>query len=183
MKVLGIVGSPRRNGNTDILVGEVIRGALDAGAKVEIVFLNDLKINPCQAECRDYCKKTSKCKIKDDMSGLYAKIFESDILILGTPVYWYGPSAQIKAFIDRWYAFSHPKHILKMKGKKIVLIAPFEESDASAANPLVDMITKSINYLDAKFHSSLLVSIGEKGAIKQNKETMNRAYKIGKNLK
>ena len=183
MKVLGIVGSPRKNGNTDILVSEVLRGAKDTGSKVEMVFLNDLEIKPCQAICSDYCKRTSNCKIKDDMTELYNKLFESEVIILGTPVYWYGPSAQFKAFLDRWYAFSHPKYILKMRGKKLILITPFEESDTSAANSLVEMIEKSINYLDAKFHGSLLVSVGEKGAIKQNPEAMNRAYEIGKELK
>ncbi|MCW3974630.1 MAG: flavodoxin family protein [Candidatus Bathyarchaeota archaeon] len=183
MKALGIVGSPRKNGNTDILVSEVLRGAKDSGSKVEMVFLNDLEIKPCQAICSDYCKRTSNCKIKDDMTDLYNKLFESEVIILGTPVYWYGPSAQFKAFMDRWYAFSHPKYILKMRGKKFILIAPFEESDTSAANPLVEMVDKSANYLDAKFHSSLLVSVGEKGAIKQNLEAMNRAYKIGQEIK
>jgi hypothetical protein len=70
-----------------------------------------------------------------------------------------------------------------MRGKKLILIAPFEESDTSTANPLVEMIVKSANYIDAKFHGSLLVSVGEKGAIKQNPEAMNRAYKIGQELK
>ena len=183
MRVLGIVGSPRKNGNTDILVSEVLRGAMDAGSKVELIFLNDLEIKPCQAICSDYCKSTSNCKIKDDMKKLYNKLFESEIIILGTPIYWYGPSAQCKAFLDRWYAFSHPKYILKMRGKKLILIAPFEESNTSVADPLLEMIIKSVNYLDMKFHGSLLVSVKEKGAIKQNLEAMKRAYMIGKELK
>ncbi len=183
MKVLGVVGSPRKGGNTDILVDEVLRGARDAGAEVEKIFLNDLEIKPCQAECSEFCKKTGDCKINDDMSTLYDKLFKSDAIILGTPIYWYGPSAQLKAFMDRWFAFSDPKHVHKMKGKRVVLISPFEERDTSAANPLVDMITKSLDYLEAKFHSQLLVSVGEKGAIRQNLEVMNRAYEIGLKMK
>lgn len=181
--VLGIVGSPRKEGNTDILVNEVLRGAKDASSKTDRVFLNDLRIKPCQAECSDRCKKTSECIIEDDMSLLYNKLFMNDVIVLGTPVYWYGPSAQLKAFMDRWYAFSHPKYIHRMKGKKIVLIAPLEESDTSAAEPLVEMISKSVDYLEAEFYKKLIVSVGEKGAIKQNQKAMNQAYKIGLELK
>jgi len=183
MKTLGIVGSPRKEGNTDILVSEVLRGAGDAGATIEKIFLNDLDIKPCQSECSDYCKKTGDCKIRDDMSTLYNKIYESDAIILGTPLYWYGPSAQLKAFIDRWYAFSHPTFAHRMKGKRIVLVAPFEESDISASDALVGMIDKSLNYLKAKLFAKLLVTAEEKGIVKQNPEVMKRAYKIGLELK
>ena len=183
MKVLGVVGSPRKGGNTDILVDEVLRGARETGGVVEKIFLNDLEIKPCQAECSDYCKKTGNCRINDDMSPLYSKLFQSDIIVLGTPVYWYGPSAQLKSFMDRWYVFSHPKYVRKMKGKKVVLVAPFEESDVSAADPLVGMFTRSLDYLEAEFHAKLLVTAGEKGAVKQNVEAMSQAYKIGLSLK
>ena len=183
MRVLGVTGSPRKEGNTDILVDEVLRGAGDSGAKTEKIFLNDLEIKPCQAECSDYCKETGNCKINDDMLPLYDRLYESDVIILGTPLYWYGPSAQLKAFMDRWFAFSHPKHIHKVKGKKFVLITPLEESDISAANPLVGMIAKSLNYLGAEFHKKLLVSVGEKGAIKQNQKVMNQPFEIGLELK
>jgi len=183
MKVLGIVGSPRKGGNTDILIDETLRAAKDAGSDVEKVFLNDLEIRPCQAECNEYCKKKGYCKIDDGMSALYNKLFDSDAVVLGTPLYWYGPSAQLKAFMDRWYAFSHPEHIHKMKGKKVVLIAPLEESETSAANPLVDMMAKSLDYLEAEFHAKLVVSAGEKGMVKQNSEAMKQAYKIGLELR
>ena len=183
MRVLGVVGSPRKDGNTDILVDEVLRGAKDAGAEVEKIFLNDLEVKPCQAECSDYCKKKGYCKIRDDMSPLYGKLFDSDAIVLGTPVYWYGPSAQLKAFIDRWYAFSHPKYIRKMRGKRVVLIAPLEETDTAAAQPLVNMIRRSLGYLEARFHNKLIVSAGSKGAVRRNREAMKRAYRIGSRLK
>lgn len=183
MIVFGVVGSPRKEGNTDILVDEVLRGAKDVGSKTEKIFLNDFEIKPCQAECSDYCKKTGTCSIDDDMSSLYDKLYESNIIILGTPLYWYGPSAQLKAFIDRWFAFSHPDHIHKMKGKKFILIAPLEESDISAAHPLMNMIAKSLDYMGAEFYKKLFVSVGDKGAIKKNLEAMKQAYGIGLGLK
>jgi multimeric flavodoxin WrbA len=183
MKVLGVVGSPRKGGNTDILVDEMLRGARDKGAKVDKVFLNDLKLSPCQAECSDYCKRTGECKINDDMSPLYQKLYDSDVIVLGTPIYWYGPSAQLKIFIDRWYAFSHPKYIHKMKGKKVILISSFAEDDVSLADPLVGMVTRSLNYIEAEFYERLLVSVEKKGAVKQNHHVMKQAYQIGLKLK
>ena len=183
MRILAVVGSPRRGGNTEILVDEVLRGARDAGGLVEKVFLNDLDIKPCQAECSDHCRKVGECKIHDEMQPLYNKIYNSDVIILGTPLYWYGPSAQLKTFIDRWYAFSHPEHVGRVKGKKVILISTFEESNTSAADPLISMISKSLDYLEAKFHAKLLVSAGEKGAVKQNRRAMAEAYKIGFELR
>ena len=116
------------------------------------------------------------------MRDIYAKLFESDIIVLGTPVYWYGPSAQLKIFMDRWFAFSHPEYLSKMKGKKVILVAPFEEEDISVADPLVNMLVKSVSYLKVELYDKILVSVGEKGAIKENKKVMHQAYKMGLEL-
>ena len=103
--MLGIVGSPRRGGNTEILVDEILAGAEEAVGNIEKVILNEMNINPCRA-CNS-CYKTGKCVQDDDMSSLFEKMEQSDVWILGTPIYWWGPTAQFKAFLDRWY---HPKH-------------------------------------------------------------------------
>lgn len=183
MRVLGVVGSPRKEGNTDILVDEALRGAREAGRETEKVFLNDLRISPCQSVCTEYCEKTGDCKIKDDMSPIYNTLYDSDPVILGTPVYWYGPSAQLKAFVDRWYAFSHPKYVGRMRGKTLILIAAFEESNSSAADGLVTMIDKTAKYLKCEFSKKLLVSAGAKGIVKQNPHAMEQAYNLGLELK
>jgi multimeric flavodoxin WrbA len=117
------------------------------------------------------------------MSSLYSRLHDSDVIVLGTPVYWYGPSAQLKAFMDRWYAIAQPKFVSKMNGKRLVLVAPFEESEASAADALVSMIDKSLNYLKMEFYSKILVTAGEKGAVKKNPEAMKQAYNVGLQLK
>jgi multimeric flavodoxin WrbA len=100
-RMLGIVGSPRRGGNTEILVDEVLCGAEEAGALVEKVILSKLNIAPCRA-C-DACRKTGQCAQRDDMPALLKKMERSQVWVLGTPVYWWGPTAQFKAFLDRWY--------------------------------------------------------------------------------
>jgi multimeric flavodoxin WrbA len=105
MKLLAVVGSPRKRGNTDLLMYRVIEGAQDAGAEVQRVFLHGMNISPCDG-CRA-CVKTGACKMEDDMAPLYDALYGSDVWALGTPVYWFGASAQMKTFIDRWYVFCH----------------------------------------------------------------------------
>ena len=96
--MLGIVGSPRQGGNTDILVDEILSGAREAGAQVEKIMLGELAIAPCQA-CYA-CRKGGGCVQRDDMEDLLAKMKSSSVWVLGTPVYWWGPSAQLKAFVE-----------------------------------------------------------------------------------
>ena len=101
MKVLGIVGSPRKGGNTEIMVEEALAAAREAGAETEIVLVADKKIEGCDS-CRT-CFETDKCKIKDDMQPLYEQMEAADAIILGTPVYFHNVSAQLKAIMDRTF--------------------------------------------------------------------------------
>ena len=97
--ILVISSSPRRNGNSDLLCDEFIKGALEAGNKVEKVFLADKKINVCLG-C-GACYNTSKCIQKDDMVDLNDKMVEADVIVLATPVYFYSMAGQLKVLIDR----------------------------------------------------------------------------------
>ncbi|HID93221.1 MAG TPA: flavodoxin family protein, partial [bacterium (Candidatus Stahlbacteria)] len=99
MKVLGIVGSPRKGGNTDTLVREVLKGANSKGAETEKVYLGDLNIRPCDA-C-GLCSENGKCVVKDDFQLIFQKIKESDGVVLGSPIYCSTVTAQTKALIDR----------------------------------------------------------------------------------
>ncbi|HHY94707.1 MAG TPA: flavodoxin family protein [Firmicutes bacterium] len=104
IKILGISGSPRRNGNTFILMQEALEGAqLVEGVETELVDLSRLTINPCTAcrSCRNRHVRQCVMHPDDDMSALYPKIMEADGLILGSPVFFGGVTAQLKAFMDR----------------------------------------------------------------------------------
>ena len=139
-KILGIVGSPRLNGNTHVLVSKIIEGAEKAGACGDIIFLKDLDIKECDG-CHS-CWKGNECSKHDDMNKLYPKIIESEIIIFGTPVYWYGPTALIKAFLDRFVYFNCPENREKIKGKRVLLVVPFEEDDLGTARPLINIFEK-----------------------------------------
>ena len=178
MKVLAVVGSPRKRGNTDLLVDAVIRGATENGAEVEKVFLADLDVEPCDA-C-DGCRKSARCVVRDDMIPLYEQLYASDAWVLGTPIYWWGPSAQIKAFVDRWYAFSHD--IGRVSGKRAALVTAFEESDPATARHTVGMLQESLDYLHIDFVDQVLVTAGNRGEVAHNQAALDRAYALGKRL-
>jgi multimeric flavodoxin WrbA len=180
-KVLGVVGSPRKKGNTDILVASILEGAQKEGAKTEVVFLNDLHIAECDG-CH-VCWNAKPCKKKDDMNGLYPKIIESDVIIFGTPVYWYGPTALMKGFIDRFVYFNCPENKLKIKGKDSVLAVPFEEENPDTATPLITFFEKSLNYLEMNIAGKIIVpGVTLKGEIVKKNNRMKEAFELGRRL-
>ena len=99
MKILAISGSPRKNGNTVTLLNEVLAGAKQDGADVELFSVAGRNIQPCDG-CWG-CTKTGKCHIKDDMQTLRDQMLEADGIIFGTPIYFYDMTAQMKAVMDR----------------------------------------------------------------------------------
>ena len=180
-KVLGVCGSPRRNGNTDILVSRILEGAAEVGAKTKSISLGKLKIKDCNG-CHT-CWKGKECSKKDDMNDLYREIEESDVIVFGTPVYWYGPTAIMKAFIDRFVYFNCPENRKKIKGKSALLAVPFEEDNIDAAAPLVSMFEKSLDYLEMILAGKILApGVGEKGDILKKVDLLEEAYRLGRDI-
>ena len=177
MKVLGIVGSPRMTGNTDILVGKVLEAAHDVGAGIEKIMLVDHDISPCKA-C-DTCQKKKKCIHNDDMVSLVQKMQDHDIWVLGTPLYFWGPTAQFKAFLDRWYG-AYYSEAVNFKGKRIILVIPFEENDAANACHLVGMLTAAIRWSKAELSFIVLApGVHERGAVNDRHDLLTKAYDTG----
>jgi multimeric flavodoxin WrbA len=116
MKVLGIVCSPRKGGNTEILVKEALDSAQKAGAKTELVSVAGKNIAPCDG-CSS-CRQTGVCHIQDDMQPIYQQLEAADAIIFGSPVYFGGVSAQAKAIIDRTFRYlEDPKVPRRLTGK------------------------------------------------------------------
>jgi multimeric flavodoxin WrbA len=103
MRILGIIGSPRKNGNTEILMNEALKIASEAGCETEIFHMCGKQVAPCDA-CAA-CFKTGGCVIQDDMQELYSMMERADAVIFGSPVYFGSVSAQMKAVMDRTFAF------------------------------------------------------------------------------
>jgi multimeric flavodoxin WrbA len=114
MDVLVFLGSPRKKGNSEILAEKVLEGVMKAGGSPETIRLCDLKISPC-ISCGG-CDKTGKCVVEDDMTPLYDKIITIDKIIVASPIFFYGITAQTKAFIDRTQALWNRKRLLQKKG-------------------------------------------------------------------
>lgn len=186
MKVLALSGSPRKKGNSEELLHAVVRGMMLQGAQVETVRIVDLEIHPCIG-CGG-CDKSGECIFEDDMWDLYEKIIEADRVILCSPIYFYGITAQAKAFVDRLQALWNKKRILTEKGEwqeerdrqgLLVSVA------ASHGGKLFDGAILTAQYaFDAMGmeYSGEIVARGvdHRGEMAQEKETLAGAEKAGK---
>ena len=103
MKIVGIMGSPRKHGNTAVLLNQVLEGAKTAGSRTAIFYPNEMNIRGCQG-C-DACKTKGHCVVRDDMREIYKAIDQAELLVLATPVYMWAMSAQLKLVVDRLYAY------------------------------------------------------------------------------
>jgi multimeric flavodoxin WrbA len=172
--VLGIVGSPRRGGNTEILVDEVLAGAEEGGAFIEKIILNDLKIKPCQA-CNS-CYKTGNCAQDDDMANLLIRMEKSQIWVLGTPIYWWGPTAQFKTFLDRWY---HPKH-QNFTNKRVILVIPLGGELEQYARHAIGMFEDIFKYLSIELYEKVIApGFNKRGEVRNNSEILKKAHNAG----
>lgn len=117
MLVLGIMGSPRKKGNTDLLLSAFLEGAKRQGTEVVKIYVAEKKIAPCQG-CR-FCEKKGFCRVEDDdMGEMNYLLRRADLVALATPMFFYGPPAQLKALIDRSQALWARKYIFKLTDPK-----------------------------------------------------------------
>jgi multimeric flavodoxin WrbA len=132
MKTIGILGSTRRGGNTEILLGMALEEAQEIGASTSKITLRDKVIAPCDGCMR--CAQTGECIIQDDMQEIYKEIREADGIIWASPVYHWSMSGPTKIALDRTYALNFPK--LQQAGKigGLILVAT-SRGCVSAANP------------------------------------------------
>ena len=119
MKIIGISGSPRKNGNTEVLLKKALEPFYENNWTVKEHLLSEYRIGPCQA-C-DSCRETNRCKIEDDMSRIYEDLFDCDALIVGTPVYYRNVSALLKAVLDRVYALRSARSLVGVIGGAIAV--------------------------------------------------------------
>ena len=182
-KIIVVLGSPRKEGNSTTLAKRVIAGAKASGAGVEAFYLHDMNISPCTAcdECRDDPAKD--CVIDDQMKALYPKLRRADALVIASPIYWFTMSAQTKLFMDRCYALGGPDgHALQ--GKQIGILLTYADADpfSSGAVNALRAFQDGFNYIGADIVGMLYGSAWKAGEIQENKELMKQAYELGKQL-
>jgi len=179
-KVIVVLGSPRKGGNSATLADEVITGIEAAGGKVEQFFLHGMHIAPCSG-CEACQELTAKnCVIQDDMQTLYPKLREADAIVIASPVYWFTVSAQTKTFMDRCYALGGPQgHALK--GKRLGIVLAYADADPfkSGAVNAIRMFQDSCAYIGATLAGTVYGSASQPGEIKNNSAVMSEAYALG----
>lgn len=188
VKIIAIYGSPRRHGNTSLLLSHAVRGAKEAGADVEEIFLRDLNMSPCL----EYygCKKDGRCVIKDDFQEIYDKMQSGHGIILASPVFFYAVSAHTKILIDRCQSLWVKKYLIEKAGRshrdlkrKGMLIS----AGATKGERLFDGIILTVKYffdvLDADVWRALLYrGLDFEKDVLAHPDYLNEAYMSGKEL-
>ncbi len=193
MKILGINGSPRIGGNTDILLDKILEGASSKGAETEKVILNKLKFSPCQ-ECENM-RDDGTCIIEDDMQPLYGKIEEADAVILASPIFFGSISAQTKMMIDRFQCLWKAKdmlekgteHLLKKETTARKKKGYFISVEASAREDFFDNASSVVKNLfvtiGAEYKEELFCSgIDKKGSILKHPDVLKKAFELGERI-
>lgn len=149
-RVLILEGSPRSNGNSDLLAEAYAAGARSKGYEVSILKVPGYKINGCFA-CNMCWSMGTPCVQSDDMGKLYVEIEQADLIVLASPLYFFGLSAQIKCVIDRLYPYYVANSVRQVKGKECVLLVSCATDEAEELEGLLStyhIMTKYMQWYD-----------------------------------
>jgi len=181
-KILIVIGSPRKKGNSAILANQVAKGAEAIGAEVESFFLQKLDIQPCMAceTCREEGSKD--CVIDDQMQILYPKLRAADAVVIASPIYWFTISAQTKLFMDRCGGPEARTNVIA--GKNIGIVLTYGDTDpfTSGAINALRTFQDTFNYIGARIVGMIYGSALKAGDIKKNRKLIKMAYELGKQL-
>ncbi len=183
MKVLVLLGSPRKKGNSAALADRIARGAKSAGAKVETVYLHGLDIRPCTGCMKCQKKGARGCVIRDDMQDIYRSMKESDAWVIASPVYWFTMSTQVKLWMDRCLAFTTYDREA-FTGKRVAIAMSYggdDSFDSGCVNAL-RTFQDAYSYVGATIAGMVYGSAMEPGAIRSNETLMAAAEELGKKL-
>lgn len=188
LNILGIAGSPRRDGNTDRLLKRVIAGASSQGANTKTIILSELNIAPCR-HC-DGCIKTGKCVIDDDMQWIHTDLREADHVVLASPIFFMGVTAQAKSMIDRCQALWVIKYVLKIpvainldRKRSGIFVSVGGTKLRNLFQPAEATVKSWFTTLDINYAGELVFSgIDENGTIALHPTALTDAFEIGQKL-
>jgi multimeric flavodoxin WrbA len=178
MKIIGIVGSPRPGGNTEMLTRTALEEISKEGIETELISLAGKKIAPCDA-CGS-CRKTGKCHIEDDFEQVYSKMDEANGIILSTPVYFGAATPQMTSLISRCYAYRGAKRPFENKVGGPIVVARRAGHNFTFAQLMFffmisGMIVPGSTYWNVAFGR-------EKGDVAKDEEGINTVRHFGKKL-
>ena len=181
-KVLVLLGSPRKKGNSAILAGEMAKGAESLGAQVETLYIHGMDINPCRS-CYACQQKDSKgCAVDDDMQSVYPKLIGADAWIISSPVYWFTMSAQTKLWMDRCFALlAYGKDAFH---KKVAIAMAYGDTDPfnSGCSNALRTFQDAFRYVGATISGMVYGSAMNAGDIGKNSSLMKQAEDLGRKL-
>ncbi len=186
MRILGIMGSPRRQSNTEILLDSALAGAKEIEAEVEKVVVSELKVSPCREIYA--CLKDGDCAIKDDMQWLYERILQADHIVFASPIFFYGLTSQAKAVVDRCQALWVRRHVLGMgKEDNRIRRGVFISVGATRGSKLFDGAVLTVKYffdaIGVRYTGDLLIrGIDGKAEIKEHPTALRDAFRLGQQL-
>ncbi len=190
IQILGIGASPRKDGNTDILLDEFLKGAKSAGATTKKIFLRDCLVNSCIG-C-EACRKTGTCsRFHDDMEAIYPLIDSSEGIVMGSPTYNYNITAMLKAFIDRLYCFyefsdQRPgpySSKLADRGKKALVFSVCEQVKNEEMGFELEAMARPLEALGYEIFDKYRSSgYFEKGVVSEDNTELQRAFEAGRKL-
>lgn len=174
MNILILTGSPRKDGNSNILVEKFMRGAEEAGNKLFRFDAAQANVHPCIA-CNS-CGMDGPCIFKDDFEIVRKQIIPADMVVFATPMYYFGISAQLKSVIDRFYAINGQIHI----PKKAALLMTYANSATSQSQPIASHYDTLLEYLGWSDTGRVIASgVWTAGSIKSTRYPQ-MAYELGK---
>lgn len=186
-KVVGMLGSPRRGGNNEILLDRVLEGAKSAGSQIEKIILNELNIKPCQ-DCGG-CSETGICIVKDDFQKIYEKLKSYQYFVIASPVYFYGTSAQVKLMIDRSQCCWTAKYKLKKPvalpsvSRRGIFISTRGKSGLEGFRCSLRQIKAFFTVNNIEYFSKILFAgADEKGKVSRDDEILEFARSEGINM-
>lgn len=190
MRILGVSGSPRRGGNSDLILENILAGTRETGAPSESVFLSELGFSSCIG-C-EQCREDKVCtRFDDDFTPLYSKITEALGMVLVTPVYNYNITSWMKAFIDRLYCFydfndERPRgwsSRLGNQGRRAVLAIVAEQTSREDLGVTMEALRLPIQALGYEVTGEISVpGIFDAGLVGDHPEVLDQAAELGRSL-
>lgn len=181
LQVLALIGSPRKQGNTDIMADEVLEGAKTAGATTSKIYLDDYRVRPI-AEVADNTRQRDDPRRDDDFPTLLERFLSADIVIWSTPVYWQGLSAQMKCFLDRMSSyFNHPEYVERFRGKGHIVLCAFGRPEQQHGDWITKPMKLTIEVLHGIYLGDVCASVYQKGKVRQMPEVLEACRKLGTN--
>jgi multimeric flavodoxin WrbA len=182
-KIIGFLGSPHVDGNTGIMVREVLRGAASRGASTKLVVLNELNAKGCQG-CMGCQANGGHCVVKDDIAPLLEEIYAADGVVLGTPVYMWQMTAQLKTLVDRFFCYLKPDYSSHLgAGKRTVLVVAQNNANPDSFKVYLESTRDMLGFLGFPVENMVHAwGVGAPGDVKSQAEPLRAAFEAGSAL-